>query len=232
MTLLSVKNISSGYSNNTVLNNISFHVEDGEIVSLIGPNGAGKSTALKTVFGFLRVSEGSVVFKDKDITNAKPHQLPLMGMSFVHQGRQVFRSMSVEDNLVLGAFINKEEENLEKVYSMFPALKEKRKQIASTLSGGQQQQLAIGRALMLNPKLLMLDEPSLGLDPKTVELVFDKIKEIRKNGTTILLAEQNAHMALDISDRVYVFEAGRIKLTGIGAHLMRNKNIQKLYLGG
>jgi|SRR3989338_2681625 len=233
MQLLSVKNVSSGYEKNNVLSGVSFHVNEGEIVSLIGPNGAGKSTALKTVFGFLNNSTGSIFFDGKDITKRKPHELAALGICFVHQGRQVFRNMNVEENLVLGAFIGKKyEKNLEKIYSMFPILKAKRKQIASTLSGGQQQQLAIGRALMLNPRLLLLDEPSLGLDPKTVQMVFNKIKEINKTGTTILLVEQNAHMALEISDRAYVFETGRIKLTGSGKSLLRNKNVQKLYLGG
>ncbi len=233
MKLLEVKNISSGYGKNDVLQDISFHVGQGEIVSLIGPNGAGKSTALKTVFGFLTNSKGRIIFENKDITDKKPHEMPKLGISFVHQGRQVFRSMTVEENLTLGAFIDKKsEKNIEKIYSMSPILKTKRKELASALSGGQQQQLAIGRALMLNPKLLLLDEPSLGLDPKTVRLVFDKIKEINAKGTTILLVEQNAHMALEISDRAYVFETGRIKLTGTGKQLLRNKNVQKLYLGG
>ena len=156
-----------------------------------------------------------------------------LGMSFVHQGRQVFRNMSVEENLILGAFIDKNaEKNIESIYSLFPVLRKKRKSLATTLSGGQQQQLAIGRALMLKPKLLLLDEPSLGLDPKTVQLVFDKIKEINRSGTTILLVEQNAKMALEISDRAYVFETGKIKLTGTGKSLLKSKNVQRLYLGG
>ena len=233
MQLLSVKNVSSGYGKNTVLNNVTFDVNEGEIVALIGPNGAGKSTALKTVFGFLDNSSGSIVFDGKDITTKKPHEFAKLGICFVHQGRQVFRNMSVEDNLILGAFSDKKcERNLENIYSMFPILKKKRREIASSLSGGQQQQLAIGRALMLKPKLLLLDEPSLGLDPKTVQLVFDKIEDIRKSGTTILLVEQNAHMALEISDRAYVFETGRIKLTGTGKRLLKSKSVQRLYLGG
>jgi len=233
MSLLSVDHISSGYGKSTVLHDVSFHVDEGEIVSLIGPNGAGKSTALKTVFGFLNTQKGKIIFNRKDITSMKPHELPRLGMSFVHQGRQIFRNMSVEENLILGAFVDKNsEKNLKKVYSMFPVLEKKRKSLASTLSGGQQQQLAIGRALMLKPKLLLLDEPSLGLDPKTVKLVFNKIKEIRKSGTTILLVEQNARMALEISDRAYVFETGRIKLSGTGKRLLKNRNVQTLYLGG
>lgn len=231
--MLSVENISSGYGKNNVLTGVSFRVDEGEIVSLIGPNGAGKSTAMKTVFGFLNIAAGKVVFDEKDITKTKPHEMAKLGLCFVHQGRQVFRNMSVEDNLLLGAFTEKKaEKNLEKIYSMFPVLHKKRKEIASTLSGGQQQQLAIGRALMIKPKLLLLDEPSLGLDPKTIQLVFDKIKEIRDAGTTILLVEQNAHMALEISDRAYVFETGKIKLSGTGGSLLKNKNVQRLYLGG
>ena len=233
MTILDVKNVFSGYEKSTVLNDVSFHVNEGEIVSLIGPNGAGKSTALKTVFGFLNVQEGQVYFEGKKITNKKPHGFAKLGVCFVHQGRQVFRNMNVEDNLLLGAFSDRNcEKNIEKVYDIFPVLKEKRKHRAFSLSGGQQQQLAIGRALILNPKLLLLDEPSLGLDPKTVKLVLAKIKEINKSGTTILLVEQNARMALHISDRAYIFEAGQIKLTGSGKHLLKNKKVQKLYLGG
>jgi len=233
MPLLSVSHVSSGYGKNDVLQDVSFDVKEGEIVSLIGPNGAGKSTALKTVFGFLKTSAGKISFYGKDITNKKPHEMPRLGMCYVHQGRQVFRNMTVEENLLLGAFISKEyEKNIDNVYSLFPVLKTKRKQVASTLSGGQQQQLAIGRALMLKPKLLLLDEPSLGLDPKTVGLVFSKIREINKSGTTILLVEQNAKKALEIADRAYVVETGRIKLSGRGKALLRNKNVQKLYLGG
>ena len=188
---------------------------------------------MKTVFGFLKNSKGKIIFDGKDITRKNPHEMARLGMSFVHQGRQVFRNMTVEENLMLGAFIDKKsEKNIEKVYGMFPVLKAKRKEIASALSGGQQQQLAIGRALMLSPRLLLLDEPSLGLDPKTVKLVFDKIKEINKQGTTVLLVEQNAHMALEISDRAYVFETGRIKLAGTGKQLLRSKDVQRLYLGG
>jgi branched-chain amino acid transport system ATP-binding protein len=233
MPLLEVKSASSGYGKSNVLQDVSFYVNEGEIISLIGPNGAGKSTALKTVFGFLKSSSGRIFFDGHDITEFKPHQMPRLGMCFVHQGRQVFRNMTVEENLVLGAFVDKNmEKNIENIYRIFPALKTKRNQIASTLSGGQQQQLAIGRALMLKPKLLLLDEPSLGLDPKTMQLVFSKIKEINRSGTTILLVEQNARMALEISSRAYVFETGKIKLTGKGKALSRSKNVQKLYLGG
>ena len=233
MALLSVDCVSSGYGKNSVLNNVSFHVNEGEIVSLIGPNGAGKSTALKTVFGFLSVQKGGIEFGGNNITKKKPYEMSRIGMSFVHQGRQIFRNMTVEENLVLGAFIDKEKEgNINTVYSVFPVLKEKRKHQASMMSGGQQQQLAIGRALMLSPRLLLLDEPSLGLDPKTVKMVFGKIQEINKAGTTILLVEQNARMALEISDRAYIFETGRIKLSGTGKALTRNRKVQKLYLGG
>ncbi len=233
MPLLSVDRVTSGYNKSAVLQNVSFHVDEGEIVSLIGPNGAGKSTALKTVFGFLNVQHGNIVFDGNDIAKKKPHEMAKLGMCFVHQGRQIFRNMSVEENLFLGAFSDRaSEKNIENVYEMFPVLKKKRKDQASTLSGGQQQQLAIGRALMLKPKLLLLDEPSLGLDPKTVQLVFNKVREIRKDGTTILLVEQNAHMALEISDRAYVFETGRVKLEGEGKKLLKNKHVQRLYLGG
>jgi branched-chain amino acid transport system ATP-binding protein len=233
MHLLSVEHVNSGYGKGDVLQDVSFHVDEGEIVSLIGPNGAGKSTALKTVFGFLENRAGRITFDGHDVTEYKPYQMPRLGLCFVHQGRQIFKNMTVEENLVLGAFIGKKyEKNIDKVYRIFTILKEKKKRLASTLSGGQQQQLAIGRALMLEPKLLLLDEPSLGLDPKTVRLVFSKIKEINKQGTTILLVEQNARMALEVSDRAYVIETGIVKLTGTGKHLLKNKNVQKLYLGG
>jgi branched-chain amino acid transport system ATP-binding protein len=231
--LLNMENVTSGYDKRNVLNNVSFHVNKGEIVALIGPNGAGKSTALKTVFGFLRVHAGRVVFNNEDITHKKPYELAKRGMSFVHQGRQVFRNLSVEDNLRLGAFIDKSaEKNIEKIYFLFPTLKEKRNATAASLSGGQQQLLAIGRALMMQPQLLLLDEPSLGLDPKTVRIVFQKIKEIREKGVTILLVEQNARMALQIADRAYVFETGAIKLSDVGKKLLKNTTVQRLYLGG
>lgn len=233
MPLLSAKNISSGYNENNVLQDVSFDVREGEIVSLIGPNGAGKSTVLKTVYGFLKLRSGTVFFNGKDMTGKKPHELVKQGMSFVHQGRQVFKNMTVRENLEVGAFSdNSKMKNLGNVYKMFPVLKEKEKQLAGELSGGQQQQLAIGRALMLNPLLLLLDEPSLGLDPKTVSLVFKKIKDINKKGTTILLVEQNAKMALQISDRAYVIDTGCVALTGSGKKLTRMKRVQKLYLGG
>ena len=231
--LLDVNGLYASYDKLEVLRDVSFYVNEGEIVSLIGPNGAGKSSVLKSIFGFLNVSSGKINFNGKDISKKKSHELVKYEIAFVHQGRQVFRKMSVEENLDLGAFSdNSKKENIDHVYDVFPVLREKRKQSANELSGGQQQMLAIGRALMLKPKLLLLDEPSLGLDPKTTKLVFRKIKEINKEGTTILLVEQNAHMALEISNRAYIVENGSIKLKGKSKDLIKRKDVQKLYLGG
>ncbi len=233
MKLLNIEKLNASYDKFEVLRDVGFHADEGEIVSLIGPNGAGKSSVLKSIFGFLNITKGKISFYGKDITKLQTHQLAGIGISFVHQGRQVFRKMSVEENLELGAFIdNYKKNNIEKIYKIFPILKEKRIRNANELSGGQQQMLAIGRALMLEPKLLLLDEPSLGLDPKTTKLIFNKIKEINKSGTTILLVEQNAHMALEISNRAYIVENGSIKLGGKAKQLSRRKDIKKLYLGG
>jgi len=233
-SLLSAENIHAWYGEMEVLKGIDIKVGEGEIVAIIGPNGSGKSTTLKAIYNLIRKT-GKVSFNGKDISKLKPEKLVPLGFTFVPQGRRVFSSMTVDENLQMGGFTLKAKE-LEKqnkyVTSLFPVLKEKLHQNASSLSGGQQQQLAIARALMLEPKLLALDEPSLGLDPKTVRLVFDKIKKINKAGTTVLLVEQNAHMALEIADRAYVLEDGQVRLTGKGGALLKRKDVQRLYLGG
>lgn len=232
--LLEAHGIHAWYGEMEVLKGVDVKVGEGEIVAIIGPNGSGKSTTLKAVYNLIRKS-GKVKFQGKDISKVKPEKLVPLGFTFVPQGRRVFYSMTVDENLQMGGFTLKHRE-LEKqkkyVLSLFPILKEKLHANASSLSGGQQQQLAIARALMLEPRLLALDEPSLGLDPKTVRLVFDKIKEINRAGTTVLLVEQNAHMALEIADRAYVLEAGQVRLTGRGKALLKRKDVQRLYLGG
>ena len=214
---------------------VSFEVREGEIVTLIGANGAGKSTTLKTLSGLMRSRGGVIEFMDRSIASTPAHKIVELGLAHVPEGRRIFTSMTVEENLDMGAFIKKGadvEEDKERVFEQFPRLKERRKQIAGTLSGGEQQMLAMGRALMSNPKLLMLDEPSMGLAPILVEQVFDIITELHKAGTTILLVEQNAEMALSIADRAYVMETGHITLSGTGEELAASEEVQKAYLGG
>ena len=214
---------------------MSFEVREGEIVTLIGANGAGKSTTLKTLSGLMRSRGGKIEFMDKSIASTAPHKIVELGLAQVPEGRRIFTRMTVEENLDMGAFIKKNanvEADKERVFEQFPRLKERRKQVAGTLSGGEQQMLAMGRALMSDPKLLMLDEPSMGLAPILVEQVFDIITELHKAGTTILLVEQNAEMALSIADRAYVMETGRITLSGTGKELAASEEVQKAYLGG
>ena len=214
---------------------VSFEVNEGEIVTLIGANGAGKSTTLKTVSGLMRSHGGTVEFMDKSIASTAPHKIVELGIAHVPEGRRIFTKMTVEENLDMGAFTvrgGNVDEDKEKVFEQFPRLKERRRQIAGTLSGGEQQMLAMGRALMSHPKLLMLDEPSMGLAPILVEQVVDIITALHKAGTTILLVEQNAEMALSIADRAYVMETGRITLSGTGAELAASEEVQKAYLGG
>ena len=214
---------------------ISFHVDQGEVVTLIGANGAGKSTTLQTVSGLLRSRTGSIQFCGENISNVPSHKIVEKGLAQVPEGRRIFLQMSVEENLEMGAYTQSSagvEADLEKVYAQFPRLKERRRQIAGTLSGGEQQMLAIGRALMSHPKLLMLDEPSMGLAPILVEQIFDIIRQLHKEGTTILLVEQNAQMALSVADRAYVMETGKITLSGTGAELAASDEVKKAYLGG
>ncbi|MFI3313126.1 MAG: ABC transporter ATP-binding protein [Eubacteriales bacterium] len=233
--MLKVDNINVYYGAIHGVKDISFAVNEGEIVTLIGANGAGKSTILKTVSGLLRSKTGSVEFLDQNISTMQPHKIVQGGLAHVPEGRRVFTRMSVEENLEMGCYTRPNTEiapGIEKVYAQFPRLKERRKQVAGTLSGGEQQMLAMGRALMSSPKLLMLDEPSMGLAPLLVEQIFDIIQELHKNGTTILLVEQNANMALSVADRGYVLETGRIVLTGPGKQLLTDESVKAAYLGG
>lgn len=232
--MLKVEDIHVYYGSIHAVKGISFHVDEGEIVSLIGANGAGKSTVLKTISGVLRDKCGSISFLGHDITKVEAHKIVRQGIAHVPEGRRIFLKMTVMENLEMGAFTRKEvsKEDVEKVFERFPRLKERQSQIAGTLSGGEQQMLAMGRALMSSPKLLMLDEPSMGLAPLLVEQIFDIIKTLHAAGTTILLVEQNAGMALEIADRAYVLETGRISLSGTGAELADSEDIKKAYLGG
>lgn len=233
--MLSVQNINVYYGNIHAIKDVSFDVNDGEIVTLIGANGAGKSTILKTVSGLLRSTTGNITFLGDDIRTVPAHTLVGRGLSHVPEGRHVFLQMTVEENLEMGAYTQPNASiagSLADVYSRFPRLKERRRQIAGTLSGGEQQMLAMGRALMSKPKLMMLDEPSMGLAPILVDQIFEIIAELHKNGTTILLVEQNARMALSIADRGYVLETGRIVLNGTGKELLESDEVKKAYLGG
>ena len=233
--MLKAENLNVYYGPIHAVKGVSFEVNEGEIVTLIGANGAGKSTTLKTVSGLMRSRGGGIEFMGKSITSTAPHKIVELGIAHVPEGRRIFTAMTVEENLDMGAFTSKGADidaHKERVFEQFPRLKERRKQIAGTLSGGEQQMLAMGRALMSKPKLLMLDEPSMGLAPILVEQVFDIITALHKAGTTILLVEQNAEMALSIADRAYVMETGRITLSGTGAELAASEEVQKAYLGG
>ncbi|MGN0785561.1 MAG: ABC transporter ATP-binding protein [Candidatus Aphodomorpha sp.] len=233
--MLNVQDINVYYGNIHAIKSVSFHVNDGEIVTLIGANGAGKSTILKTISGLLRTKTGEITFDGHDIRATAPHKIVGMGLAHVPEGRRVFLSMSVEENLEMGAFTQPNSgiaASLQDVYERFPRLKERRRQVAGTLSGGEQQMLAMGRALMSRPRLLMLDEPSMGLAPILVQQIFDIIRELHQAGTTILLVEQNARMALSIADRGYVLETGGIVLEGSGSELMHSDAVKKAYLGG
>ena len=234
-TILKVDNINVYYGAIHAIKGISFEVNEGEIVTLIGANGAGKSTTLQTVSGLLRSRTGSIEFNGENISHVPAHKLVYKGLAQVPEGRRIFLQMSVEENLEMGAFTQKNagiDADLESVYEQFPRLRERKKQIAGTLSGGEQQMLAMGRALMSHPKLLMLDEPSMGLAPILVEQIFDIIRQLHKNGTTILLVDQNAQMALSVADRAYVLETGKITLSGTGKELAESDEVRKAYLGG
>lgn len=233
--MLKVDNLHTYYGNIHALKGISFEVNTGEIVTLIGSNGAGKTTTVNTVTGLLKTSKGTVVYEGEDITNVIPSEIVKKGMSLSPEGREVFPQLSVYDNLRLGAFTRSHKgeisESFDRVYELFPRLKERKNQTANTLSGGEQQMLAIGRSLMSKPKLLLLDEPSLGLSPNLVLLIFDLVRSIAKQGTTVLLIEQNAKMALKVADRGYVLETGKIIMSGKADKLLSDENIKKAYLG-
>ena len=235
MSMLQVDHINVYYGAIHAIKGVSFHVDEGEIVTLIGANGAGKSTTLQTISGLLRSRTGSIEFCGENISKLPPHKIVEKGLAQVPEGRRIFLQMSVQENLDMGAYTQSGAgvgEDIERVFEQFPRLKERRRQIAGTLSGGEQQMLAIGRALMSRPKLLMLDEPSMGLAPILVEQIFEIIQSLHKSGTTILLVEQNAQMALSIADRAYVMETGAISLSGTGRELAESDQVKKAYLGG
>ena len=234
-TILKVEGINVYYDAIHALHDISFEVKQGEVVTLIGANGAGKSTTLKSVSGLMRSKTGSIQFLGEDIGHVAPHQIVERGLAHVPEGRRIFANMTVEENLEMGAYTQPKSSiapSKEQVFDLFPRLKERRKQAAGTLSGGEQQMLAIGRGLMSHPKLIMLDEPSMGLAPILVQEVFDIIRDLHKAGTTILLVEQNAQMALSVADRGYVLESGRIVLADDAQKLLNDDAVKKAYLGG
>lgn len=235
MSLLTIENIHSYYGHIHALKGISVEVNQGEIVTLIGSNGAGKSTALRTISGMMHPKKGRIIFDGKDISRMEPHDIVSLGMVHVPEGRGIFPTLTVKENLEMGAFtvndMNVIEERMENGFRLFPRLKERIDQFGGTLSGGEQQMLAIARGLMLNPRLLMLDEPSMGLAPILVELIFDIVKQLNDQGTTILLVEQNALMALSIAHRGYVLQTGEITVTDSASQLRNNKAVQKAYLG-
>ena len=236
MALLEVNNLSVYYGVICALKGISFEVNEGEIVSLIGANGAGKTTTMQSVVGLIPKRSGNITFDGHDITKTPCHKIVHMGMTQVPEGRRIFQELTVYENLMMGAYSMKDgsqfKTDLESIYTRFPRLAERRNQIAGTLSGGEQQMLAMSRAIMCHPKLLMLDEPSMGLSPLLVDQVFEIIKDINRDGTTVLLVEQNAGKSLAISDRAYVLENGNIVLSGTGDELAASEQVQKAYLGG
>ena len=235
MAMLEVRDLEVNYGAINAIKKISFDVNEGEVIALIGANGAGKTTTLHTITGLLKAKSGSVKFEGKELLKTPPHKIVEMGMAHVPEGRRIFQQLSVYKNLTMGAFTRKDkagiEETLAKVYEKFPRLEERKKQIAGTLSGGEQQMLAMGRALMSNPKIVVMDEPSMGLSPLFVGEVFKIIEEIKASGTTVLLVEQNAKKALEIADRAYVLETGKIVLSGDAKDLMNDDSVKKAYLG-
>jgi ABC-type branched-subunit amino acid transport system ATPase component len=231
--LLEVQHVSSGYGEMRILHDVSIRVASGEAVTLIGPNGAGKSTLLKTIFGLLVPTQGRILLDDVDIAGTKPPSLVRRGMSYVPQVENVFPSLTVQENLEMGAFVRHDfAERLDEMYAFFPTLGQKRKQRVGSLSGGERQMVAMGRALMLDPRLLLLDEPSAGLSPRLVGIVFEKMAEINQAGVALLVVEQNARAALRLSHRGYIMAGGRVRLEGKGEQLLRDEAVGRLYLGG
>lgn len=235
MALLEINDLYVNYGMISALKGVSFEVNEGEVIALIGANGAGKTTTLHAITGLIPAKSGSIKLGGKELTKTPAHKIVEMGMAHVPEGRRIFQQLSVLDNLKLGAFTRKDKANIEKdmqmVYERFPRLAERKSQIAGTLSGGEQQMLAMGRALMSNPKIIVMDEPSMGLSPILVSEIFDIITSIRKDGTTVLLVEQNAKKALSIADRAYVLETGKIVLSGKASDLINDESIKKAYLG-
>ena len=234
--MLELHNVDTYYGPNHVLKNLSLEVNQGEVVTLLGANAAGKTTTMKTIFGLVKPKSGTVTFKGQRIDTVGTDQIIMRGMALVPEARRVFPRMSVLENLQMGAFLNDDraavEQDLTRVYTLFPRLKERAKQVAGTLSGGEQQMLAMGRALMARPQLICMDEPSMGLSPILVQTVFDTIQEIRKQGVTVFLVEQNAFMALNVADRGYVLQQGQIVLTDTAKNLLDNDLVRRAYLGG
>jgi len=236
MALLEVKNLDVHYGVIQAIKGVSFEVNEGEIVTLIGANGAGKTTTMQSIMGLIHPSNGEIYYDGQKINGIPSHKIVKLGMTQVPEGRRIFSELTVYENLLMGAYTRTDKDGIEKdfkdIYTLFPRLEERKNQIAGTLSGGEQQMLAMGRAIMSKPKLLMLDEPSMGLSPLLVDQVFEIIKHFHENGTTILLVEQNANKSLAISDRAYVLENGKIVLTGTGKELLASEEIKKAYLGG
>ena len=235
MALLEIKDLEVNYGVINAIKGVSFDVNEGEIIALIGANGAGKTTILHTITGLIQAKKGSIVFDGKELTKTPPHKIVSMGMAHVPEGRRIFQQLSVLENLKLGAYTRKDKSeiasNLKMVYERFPRLEERKNQVAGTLSGGEQQMLAMGRALMSKPRIILMDEPSMGLSPLLVSEIFDIIKVINESGTTVLLVEQNAKKALSIADRAYVLETGNITLSGDAKDLINDESVKKAYLG-
>ena len=236
MPLLELRSVQAGYGPIQILHGVSLHVDAGEVVSVIGPNGAGKSTTFKAVMGFIAFLGGEVVFGGQSLVGLRPDRILARGLAYVPQGRVVFSQMTVRENLEMGAYLERDRAkvraSIEYVFSLFPRLGERRRQLAGSMSGGEQQMLAMGRGLMMRPRMMMLDEPSLGLSPRLVDEVFDKIGELARGGLTTMLVEQNAARALEISDRAYVLELGRNRFEGSGRDLLANPEVRRMYLGG
>ncbi len=236
MALLELNDVDAAYGRIQILHEVSLHVDEKEVVCVIGPNGAGKSTTFKVIMGFINYLGGDMRFDGKDIVGFRPDQILGKGLGYVPQGRIVFNQMTVRENLEMGAYIEKDKQKISRsmdyVFELFPRLSERQRQLGGTMSGGEQQMLAMGRALMMRPKMMMLDEPSLGLSPRFVDEVFDKIVDLARDGITIMLVEQNAARALEISDRGYVLELGRNRFEGTGQELLDNPDVRRMYLGG
>lgn len=236
MALLELNDVEAAYGRIQILHEVSLHVDEKEVVCVIGPNGAGKSTTFKVIMGFINYLGGDMRFDGKDIVGFRPDQILGKGLGYVPQGRIVFNQMTVRENLEMGAYIEKDKQKISQsmdyVFDLFPRLSERQRQLGGTMSGGEQQMLAMGRALMMRPKMMMLDEPSLGLSPRFVDEVFDKIVDLARDGITIMLVEQNAARALEISDRGYVLELGRNRFEGTGQELLDNPDVRRMYLGG